>query len=154
MIEIRETVSYVELEAARVLMRASRALPNLAECAVGFAEEIATLPGRYAPPTGALLVAWDGGAAVGCVGLRGIGDRAAEMKRLFVTPAACGAGAGRALAEALIVRARELGYTTLRLDTLPWMERAIALYRALAFSEVERYYNAAPATALFFELAL
>ncbi len=83
----------------------------------GFEEELAALPAGY----DAILVAWLGGDAVGCIGVRPLEDGICEMKRLYLRPAARGAGAGRALAEAAIARARALGYTHMRLDTMPSM---------------------------------
>ena len=95
--------------------------------------ELAALPGGYET----ILVA-----------------RAPEMKRLYVRPSAQGSGTGRALVEASIARARELGYTAMRLDTLPRMEAARRLYLSLGFREIERYNDSAIAGVLFFELRL
>jgi ribosomal protein S18 acetylase RimI-like enzyme len=112
--------------------------------------EVAALPGGY----DAILVARDGGELVGCVALRALEDGACEMKRLYVRPSARGSGAGRALVDASIARARELGYTKMRLDTLPTMDAARALYRSLGFRPVERYNDNPIEGVLFFELAL
>ena len=87
----------------------------------GFEEELAALPAGY----DAILVAWLGEEAAGCVGVRPLEDGICEMKRLYLRPAARGAGAGRALAEAVIERARALGYTRMRLDTMPSMAAAV-----------------------------
>lgn len=108
-----------------------------------FADELASLPGRYAPPRGALLIARDGGgAALGCVALRPMDDPArCEMKRLFVAPAGRGLGLGRALAVALIDAARHLGYREVWLDTLPGMAAAQGLYRAMGFAPADPYYE-------------
>jgi len=112
--------------------------------------ELAALPGGY----DAILVARDGDEIAGCVALRPLGDGACEMKRLYVRPSARGSGTGRALVEASISRARELGYAAMRLDTLPRMEAARALYLSLGFRPIECYNDNPIEGVLFFELAL
>jgi ribosomal protein S18 acetylase RimI-like enzyme len=112
--------------------------------------ELAALPGGY----DAILVAREGGEVVGCVALRALGDGACEMKRLYVRPGTRRSGAGRALAEAIVEQARRLGYRTMRLDTLPTMAAAQALYRSLGFAETERYNDNPIPGVLFFELKL
>jgi ribosomal protein S18 acetylase RimI-like enzyme len=121
----------------------------------GFADELATLPGKYAPPQGQLLIARNaGGTAIGCVALRAIdAPDCCEMKRLFVTTQGRGLGLGRALADAIVDEARKLGYAELRLDTLPSMHEAIALYRKLGFAPIAPYYAAREGT-LFMALSL
>jgi len=116
----------------------------------GFADEVSTLPGKYAPPLGQLLIARDrAGRAIGCAALRPMSDtRFCEMKRLFVAPEGRGLGLGRALAEAILAEGARLGYAELRLDTLPSMQDAIGLYRKLGFVSIEPYY-AAPAGTIF-----
>jgi ribosomal protein S18 acetylase RimI-like enzyme len=108
-----------------------------------FAAELAGLPGKYAPPKGALLIARaPDGAPLGCVALRPLPDPgASEMKRLYVAPAARGLGLGRALAEAITAEAARLGYREIRLDTLPTMASAIGLYETLGFSRTAPYYD-------------
>ncbi len=119
-----------------------------------FEAELRSLPGDYAPPGGVLLLARAADEAVGCVGLRPLAPETCEMKRLYVRPEARGTGAGRALAEAVVEVGRELGYRRMRLDTVPAMTAARALYRSLGFREIEPYrFNPIPGTS-FMELDL
>lgn len=120
----------------------------------GFGEELAGLPGGYAPPDGRLLLALADGAAAGCVALRRHDERSAELKRLYVRPHARGSGAGRALVEAALAAARAAGYERVVLDTVPGMESAQALYRSLGFVDIAPYrHNPVPGAA-FLELSL
>lgn len=111
----------------------------------GFDEELAMLPGDYAPPRGALFLSKVDGVVAGCVALRPLDcsdyPDAAEMKRLYVRPAFRGLGLGRQLAEAALDAARQGGYATVLLDTLDDMESARALYEDLGFEAVEPYYH-------------
>ena len=123
-------------------------------CFQGFEEELAGLPGRYAPPGGCLLLALVEGCPGGCVALRPLAPGVAELKRLYVRPPHRGRGAGRALARAALEHARRAGYSKVRLDTVPGMEAAQALYRSLGFRGIPPYtQNPIPGT-LFFELSL
>ncbi|MBP3984266.1 GNAT family N-acetyltransferase [Pseudoxanthomonas helianthi] len=106
----------------------------------GFEQEVATLPGAYQAPGGALFLAFRGDDALGCVALRALdAPDVAELKRLYVRPAGRGLALGRRLSETAIARATELGYAHLRLDTLPSMQAAQALYAALGFREIAPY---------------
>jgi ribosomal protein S18 acetylase RimI-like enzyme len=109
----------------------------------GFEAELAALPGKYAPPSGALLLAHgQNGEALGCVALRAIEPQGCcEMKRLFVEPAARGLGLGKALVEAILNEAIELGYAEMRLDTLPSMQGALTLYDSFGFTPTKPYYD-------------
>jgi putative acetyltransferase len=119
-----------------------------------FDRELATLPGAYEAPHGALLGARVQGALAGCVALRRIDDERGELKRLYVRPGARGSGLGHALADAAIDEARRLGYRRLLLDTTPGMERAQALYERLGFVDTGPYtQNPVPGTR-FLELEL
>ena len=119
-----------------------------------FGEELETLPGKYAPPLGSLLVAKENGETVGCVAVRPLGSEICEMKRLYVKPAHRGKKVGRELAVAIIEEAKRLGYKAMRLDTVEAMKEASALYRALGFQQIDAYtYNPLPG-AMYFELKL
>jgi ribosomal protein S18 acetylase RimI-like enzyme len=122
----------------------------------GFEAELAGLPGAYSPPAGALLLARStNGEALGCVAVRPLGEAGAcEMKRLHTRPRARGAGVGRALAEAAIEAARRAGYRTMRLDTLPNMVAAQALYRSLGFETVPAYYDSPVSGTVFMRKTL
>lgn len=123
-------------------------------CFQGFAAECALLPGAYASPRGRLLLAEADGQGVGCVALRPLDTATAEMKRLYVRPAWRASGLGRRLATTVIAEAAALGYERLRLDTLPSMRAAIAMYRKLGFREIDAYYANPVPGALFLERAL
>jgi putative acetyltransferase len=120
----------------------------------GFDEELAALPGDYCPPAGRLLLAQWAGEPAGCVALRRIEGPICEMKRLYASPRFRKLGIGRALCEAVIEEARRSGYERMRLDTLPAMEAAKALYLSVGFREIAPYrYNPIEGT-MFLELEL
>lgn len=127
-------------------------------CFQGFEEEMRTLPGKYSPPEGRLLLAlWEGRPA-GVIALRPLTDEdqgRCEMKRLYVRPEFRGHGIGRILAERVIADASEIGYKRMRLDTIAGkMPHAITMYRELGFRETEPYYHTPVGQTLFMELAL
>ncbi|MDB5393517.1 MAG: acetyltransferase [Rhodospirillales bacterium] len=120
-----------------------------------FAAELAGLPGKYSPPRGALLIArGDGNAPLGCAALRPLSAECCEMKRLYLVPASRGLGLGRAMTIAVIGEARRLGYRQLRLDTLPTMKTAQALYEQLGFEPIPPYYEPTPIGTVFMSLKL
>lgn len=121
----------------------------------GFEEELATLPKPYEAPNGILFIAYWGGLAAGCVGVKPLHDDVCELKRLYVRQAYRGHGIGRALCECTIALAQNMGYRWMRLDTLGRLLSAIRLYEDLGFVEIESYYdNPLPEKVLFMERAL
>ncbi|MBS0364382.1 MAG: GNAT family N-acetyltransferase [Proteobacteria bacterium] len=127
---------------------------NLDLCFQGFDAEIAALPGAYAPPRGALLLAFVADQPAGCVAMRPLQEGCVEMKRLWVRPLARSYGVGRALAQSLIERAARSGYERMRLDTLAHMTAALALYRELDFREIGAYYDNPLPGAIYLEKIL
>ena len=119
-----------------------------------FDEELAEFPGKYAPPSGGLVVAWAGGRPVGCAAIRRVRPTVAEVKRVYVRPRFRGLRLGRRLTVAAIGLARRRGYHRVVLDTLPTMTAAIQLYRSLGFRTIPAYWNHPAPGALFFELRL
>ncbi|MDK2897017.1 MAG: hypothetical protein PWP04_1137 [Candidatus Atribacteria bacterium] len=120
----------------------------------GFEEEIKTLPGRYSPPTGALILARVKGEAAGCVALRKLSPGVCEMKRLFVRPEWQGMGIGKRLVQKIIQEARKRHYQFMRLDTLPIMGAARAIYQQMGFYPIPPYYDNPIEGAEFMELKL
>jgi ribosomal protein S18 acetylase RimI-like enzyme len=124
-------------------------------CFQGFDVELATLPGRYLPPAGRLLLARLDGRPVGCVALRELESGVCEMKRLYVRQEARGVRAGTMLTDAVIVEARSAGYRRMRLDTIePSMRTAVSLYRRRGFVEIDPYAENPIEGALYLELVL
>jgi putative acetyltransferase len=154
MFAIRSVESAADLGTVKQLFIAYSESLGISLCFQNFDQELSGLPGAYAPPAGCLMLAEFNGRAGGCVALRPLGYGVCEMKRLYVTPELRGSGAGRALVVAVMERARSIGYTAMRLDTLPSMERAIELYRSLAFREIEPYCENPVPGALFLECKL
>ncbi len=156
MLEIIQAETREQIATAREMMVEYATWLEFNLCFQGFEEEMRTLPGKYAPPAGRLLLAlWDGKPA-GVIALRPLEEPGVcEMKRLFVRPEFRGHEIGRALAERVIAEAVEIGYERMRLDTVPGkMDRAIAMYREMGFAEIAPYYSTPVGQTLFMELAL
>jgi GNAT superfamily N-acetyltransferase len=143
-----------EIEVARDLFREYQRTIDVDLCFQNFEQELASLPGDYAPPSGRLLLAKLGGDFAGCVALRKLSDSTCEIKRLFVRPSFHHHGIGRKLASAIIEEAWRTGYSAMRLDTLATMREAAKLYVSLGFRPIPAYnFHPLPGT-LYFELAL
>jgi GNAT superfamily N-acetyltransferase len=154
---IRHASTARDIELARGLFVEYAQWLKVDLCFQGFDEELATLPGAYAPPRGRLLLAGTPGEAFACIALRPLGGgpgcgagpiapdgndgRLAEVKRLYVQPAHRGKGWGKRVARELLDEARGIGYRELKLDTLGWMSEARALYARLGFRECAPYYH-------------
>ncbi len=123
-------------------------------CFQEFEAELASLPGKYAPPDGRLVLATEGGQAAGCVAIRKIDDGVCEMKRLYVRPEFRSCGLGRRLAREMIRHAVEAGYAAMRLDTLDRLAEAMSLYESLGFRRTEPYYDNPLDGVVFWELPL
>ncbi len=136
---IRNADGSADFAAARALFEEYQQSLGFSLCFQNFDVELAGLPGAYAPPEGRLLLAFADGAPAGCIALRKIGEGTCEMKRLWVRPAFRGTGLGRRLAETFMAEARAIGYRRIRLDTLPSMSAAQALYLSLGFADIPPY---------------
>ena len=152
---ISEVTSDKEIQQARGLFEEYAAGVGISLCFQNFDQELKNLPGDYAPPDGRLLLARENDELAGCIAMRKLEPGVCEMKRLFVRPAFRGRGLGRILVHSIINEARNLGYTHMRLDTLPGrMETAIALYQSLGFVEIAPYCENPVEGAKFMELDL
>lgn len=153
-ITIAQASSPAEIASIRELFLEYAASLEISLCFQHFEEELASLPGKYAPPLGVLLLARDGTESVACGALRPLEQGVCEMKRLFIRPTWRRKGLGRLLGEKIIQAAAEIGYQRMRLDTLDSMKPAIALYESLGFRRIPPYYSNPSERAVFMELEL
>jgi putative acetyltransferase len=151
---VSEAAAAADFAAGRALFEEYAAQLKIDLCFQGFAAELDQLAQIYAPPTGSLLLARRGDRPVGCGAIRRLSGQSCEMKRLYIRPADRGAKLGRVIAQALLARARALGYTSMRLDTLAEMIPARALYRSLGFREIAPYYDNPLPQVIYMELDL
>lgn len=144
-VQLRHPLNDADWLATRTIFQEYAASLNVDLCFQDFDAELAGLPGEYAEPRGALLLAWVDGALAGCCALRPLDTsdytNASEMKRLYVRPAFRGLGLGRQLSEGILDAARQAGYSCVLLDTLDDMESARALYEDLGFEDIPPYYH-------------
>jgi ribosomal protein S18 acetylase RimI-like enzyme len=152
---IWQAVSPMDLASTRELFLEYADSLGFSLCFQSFDQELAELPGDYAPPKGRLLLARYAGELAGCVALHPLEENVAEMKRLYVRPQYRGKRVGFALVQQLLAQARGAGYGSLRLDTVePRMKEAVKMYRRLGFREIAPYRANPIAGALYMELAL
>jgi putative acetyltransferase len=151
---IKQARTKFEIEEVRKLFREYEAFLGVDLCFQNFEEELAGLPGKYSRPSGDLLICLDGERTVGCVAIRKLDEGVCEMKRLFVRPEARGTGLGKRLAREIIVIARELGYSLMRLDTLDRLTEAMHLYEMLGFRKTGPYYENPLPGVVYWELEL
>ena len=157
MLNIVPATSPGDLADIQALFREYAGLVAEALCFQNFDQELAALPGEYAPPGGALLIArhaGGGNVAAGCVALRRLDAASGEMKRMYVRAQHRGSGLGRRLALEVIEEARKRKLSRIVLDTLPKLTAAIALYRDLGFLETSPYLASPTPGAICFELRI
>lgn len=152
--DLRQAASADDVATARSLFEEYQRDLGISLCFQGFDEELATLPGAYAPPSGRLLLAFASDGPAGCVALRKIEEGICELKRLWVRPGFRGTGLGRRLVETILREARAEGYRRVRLDTLPSMRAAQALYLSMGFSDIPPYNEHPIEGTRFMEAAL
>ena len=144
-----------DIHQARALFEEYQSGLGISLCFQNFDQELKNLPGDYAAPDGRLLLAIEDDQLAGCIALRKLAPGVCEMKRLFVRPAFRGKRLGKVLVESIIDEARKLGYTHMRLDTLPGrMDKAIALYQSMGFVDIGPYCENPVEGAKFMELNL
>lgn len=151
---IRQAAGPADMDEVHRLFREYEAFLGVDLCFQNFETELAGLPGRYAPPGGALLIARTGDRVVGCVALRALDQSICEMKRLYVRPEARSMGLGRRLACEAIDLALHLGYSQMRLDTLDRLTEAMRIYETLGFTRIPPYYSNPLPGVVYWELNL
>lgn len=154
-ITINQAETEAEIASVRNIFREYETWLDLDLCFQNFEEELARLPGKYAPPDGRLYLANVGDEVAGCIALRPLASNICEMKRLFVREEFRGMHIGRLLIEKLIADAKEIGYPAMRLDTFPpKMGKAVRIYESYGFHQIAPYYENPNEGVLFMELDL
>jgi putative acetyltransferase len=130
-----------EFTAAKNLFIAYQQFLNVDLCFQSFNEELNNLQAMYSAPTGSLLLAVHNNNYIGCVAVRKMNNTDCEMKRLYLLDEYKGLGIGKQLVNAIMQKAAQLGYKTIKLDTLPKLDKAIDIYKKIGFKETTAYYN-------------
>ena len=154
-ITFAQAVSAADIAVARTLFKEYEQSIGVSLCFQNFDQELANLPGDYAPPSGRLLLVRVDDQIAGCIALRKLDDSTSEMKRLYLRPESRGRGLGKPIVQTLIHEAKLIGYSKIRLDTIPGrMDQAINLYRSIGFKEIPAYYDTPFDDTLYMELDL
>jgi GNAT superfamily N-acetyltransferase len=153
-ITVTHAETAADLEHVRTLFVEYQQWLDVDLCFQGFDEELLSLPSAYAPPRGRLLLAREGVAVAGTVGMWPLGADLCEMKRLFVRPPWRGSGLGRRLACAIVEEAKAVGYAHMRLDSLERLVAARTLYESMGFARIPAYYDNPLDDVLFMQLDL
>jgi len=154
-ITFAQAVSAADIAVARTLFKEYEQSIGVSLCFQNFDQELANLPGDYAPPCGRLLLVRVDDQIAGCIALRKLDDSTSEMKRLYLRPEFRGRGLGEPIVQTLIHEAKLIGYSKIRLDTIPGrMDQAINLYRSIGFKEIPAYYDTPFGDTLYMELDL
>ena len=154
-ITFAQVISDGDVELARTLFKEYEQSIGVSLCFQNFDQELANLPGDYAPPSGRLLLMRASDQIAGCIALRKVDDDTCEMKRLYLRPEFRGKGLGKPIVDRIVHEARAIGYSKMRLDTMPGrMDQAIKLYRSIGFKEIPAYYDSPFTDTLYMELDL
>ena len=117
-------------------------------------EEVKHLEHKYGLPDGRLYIVFCGGAPAGCIGLRKLDEESCEMKRLYVKPKFRGNGIATKLVSLILSEAKEIGYRYMYLDTLPFLETAISMYKKIGFREIPCYNDSPIENTVYMRLDL
>jgi len=139
MLQILPATTIEQVESVRELWRSYWSEFGFTPCFQGFDREVAELPGKYAPPSGRLLMAVEDGEVIGAIALRAVDAETCEAKRLYVIPAHRGGGISRLLMRRIMDEARSIGYRRMVGDTMPVMTQALAMYDRMGFRRIDGY---------------
>ena len=154
-LKFAQAASANDIDHVRTLFKEYEQSIGVSLCFQNFEQELARLPGDYAPPLGRLLLVRVEDQIAGCIALRKVDDSTCEMKRLYLRPEFRGKGLAGQIVNRIIHEAKQIGYSKMRLDTIPGrMDQAIKLYRSIGFKEIPAYYDSPFTDTLYMELDL